>query len=197
MYLMWDILRTPCWRVCKDLCLEDKDELIWRIRNIRYIWRLTCVSWLPTLITSGSELGWNLGFELGFSVNMVLVAPVGSPLGYSISILLVLVIDNYSGTWESSLGVFFLHTLAGWVVGTGEGYLVLLSLLLLLGSPFYSPNPGADLSGTLLGSALGYWFGPDAFRYPCSCLCLMDFHKATCWHRWELPGNYPYFEKIW
>ena len=85
---------------------------------------------------------------------MVLLSPVGSPLGYSINILLVLVIDNYSGTWEGSLVKVLLVTLAVLVVVTGEGYLVLLLLVLLLGSPFYSPNPGADLHGTLLVSPL-------------------------------------------
>ena len=132
---MWDIFRIPRWRVCKDICLEDKDEMIWRMRIIRYIWILPCFSWLPSLIPYGSEREWALGFELGFSVDMVLVAPVGSPLGYSTDIFPGLVIDNYFGTGEVSLGVLSLVTLARWVVETVEGYLVILLLVLLLGSP--------------------------------------------------------------
>ena len=133
------------------------------------------------MITSGSELGWNLGFELVFSVDMVLVVPVGYPLGYSIDIILGFTIDNYIGTLKGSLVVVSLHTLSGSVVGIGEGYLVLLSLVLLLGSPFYSPNPGADLPGTHLGSLLVLCFGSDAVRYLSSCRRLMDIHKSTCW----------------
>ena len=40
------------------------------------------------MITSGSDLGWDLVFELGFSVDMMMVGPIGSPLGYSIIMLL-------------------------------------------------------------------------------------------------------------
>ena len=40
------------------------------------------------LRASRSELGWVLGFELGLSVGMVLVAHVVSPLGYSINMFL-------------------------------------------------------------------------------------------------------------
>ena len=39
------------------------------------------------------ELVWDLVFELEFLVNMVLVAPVGSPLEYSVIMLLHLALD--------------------------------------------------------------------------------------------------------
>ena len=133
------------------------------------------------MITSGSDILWNLGFELVFSGDMVLVAPIGSPLGYSINILLGLVIENSFDIWEGSLVVVLLVTLAGLVVVTGEGYFVLLLLVLLLGSPFYSPKHGADLPGTLLGSPLSFCLGYEAVRYLCSCPHLMDFHKASFW----------------
>ena len=55
--------------------------------------RLTCVSWLPRLRISGSDIGWDTVFELGFSVGVVLGAPVGSPLGYSINMFLGLSLD--------------------------------------------------------------------------------------------------------
>ena len=56
--------------------------MIRRMKIIRYIFRITCASWLPHLRISGSDIGWYLGSELGLSVGMVLLAPVGSPLGY-------------------------------------------------------------------------------------------------------------------
>ena len=131
--------------------------------------------------TSGFDIGWSLVFEIVFSVEMVLIAPVGYPLGYSINIFLGLVIDNYFGTWEGSLVVVSLGALAGLVVVTGEGYFFVLSLLLPREYPFYSPNPGAELPGTLMGYTLGLFFGYEAVVCLCSCLRLMDFHKATCW----------------
>ena len=70
------------------------------MKIIRYLCRLTYASWLPRLITSGSELGWDLGLELGLPVGMVLVAPVGYLLGSSINLLLGLALENYFGTWE-------------------------------------------------------------------------------------------------
>ena len=47
----------------------------------------------------GFDIGWALIFELGFSVDMMLIAPVGYPLGYSINIFLGLVLENSFGTW--------------------------------------------------------------------------------------------------
>ena len=131
--------------------------------------------------TSGSGLGWDLVFELGLSVGMVLVEPVGSTHGYSINMFLGLELCNYFGRWGGSLfGVSF-GTPAVLMIGTREGYLVGLSLGISLVSSLESPNPGADLPGTLLGTPLGLWFGSEAVRCLCFCLGLMDFHEATCW----------------
>ena len=66
--------------------------------------------------TSGSEIVWALGFELGSSVDMVLLAPVGSPLGYSINMLLGLALENYFGTWEVSLAGVLLGALDGLMI---------------------------------------------------------------------------------
>ena len=127
--------------------------MILRMKIIRYIFRITCASWLPLLIKPGSKLGWDLGFELGFSVDMVPVAPVGYPLGHYINTLLGLALDNYFGTWEGYLFVVSLGTLDGLMIGTGEVCLVGLSLVLLLGSPPDSQNPG--LTGIILEMSLG------------------------------------------
>ena len=92
---------------------------------------------------------------------MLLGEPVGSPLGYYINILLGFAICNYFGTREGYLVGFYLVILAGLMIGTGEGYLVGLSLGLPLGSPLDSKNHGADLSGMLLDTPLGFWFGSE------------------------------------
>ena len=73
------------------------------MKSIRYIFRLTCDSWLLCLRTSGSVLGWALVFELGFSVGMVLEDPVEYILGYLINMLLVLALDNYFVTRDRYL----------------------------------------------------------------------------------------------
>ena len=78
------------------------------MKSIRYLFRINCVSWIPHLRASGSELGWALGFELGLLVGMVLGAPVGYPLGYSIIMFLGLELGNYFGTWEEYLVGFHL-----------------------------------------------------------------------------------------
>ena len=65
------------------------------------------------------------------------------------------------------LVVVSLDKLAGLVVSTVEEYLVISSLVLLLGSLFYSPNPRAELPGTLLGFTLGLCLESEAVR----CLC--------------------------
>ena len=70
------------------------------MKSIRHIFIINCASWIPRLRNSGSELGWALGSEFGFSVDIVMGAPVGSPLGYSINTLLGLELCNYFGTWE-------------------------------------------------------------------------------------------------
>ena len=56
--------------------------------------------------TSGSEIDWDMGFELGFSVEMVMGSSVGSPFGYYINMLLGLALENYFRTWEGYLVVF-------------------------------------------------------------------------------------------
>ena len=71
-----------------DLCLEDISEMILRITMNRFLCRITCTSWIPRLRTSGSDIGWDMGFELILLVGMVRVAPIGSPLVYSITMLL-------------------------------------------------------------------------------------------------------------
>ena len=134
---------------------------------IRYLCKLNCASWLPHLRISGSELGWTLVFDLGLSVGMVLVAPVGSLLEYPINKLLGLENFNSFGTWEVYLVGFSLLPLAILVIGTVGGYLVGLSLVLPLGSPLESPNPGTDLPGTLLGVPLGLRFESETV----SCMC--------------------------
>ena len=131
----WDIIRLPRRRVCVDLCLEDKYEIIRRMKSIRYIFRLTCASWIPRLRTSGSKLGWDLGFEIGLTVGIVLGAPVGSPLRYYINMLLGLELLNSFGKSEGHLVGISLGPLSGSMIGTGEEYLVGLLLGLQLGSP--------------------------------------------------------------
>ena len=75
------------------------------MKSVRYIYRLTCASWLPLLRTSGFEIGWDLGFEPIFTVVIVMGALFISPLGYYINMLLGLEIDNYFCSWEiSSVG---------------------------------------------------------------------------------------------
>ena len=77
---MWYILVLPRWCIPVDLCLEYEDKMILRMGIIRYICRLNCASFLPRLRKSGSELGWDLDFKLGFSVGMVLGSRVEYPL---------------------------------------------------------------------------------------------------------------------
>ena len=57
--------------------------------------------------------------------------------------------------------------MAGLMIGNVEGSMIVLSLGLLLVYPLESPNPGSELSGTLLGAPLGLCFFSEAFR----CLC--------------------------
>ena len=51
--------------------------------------------------------------------------------------------------------------LSGFIIFTREVSLVGFSLVLSLGSPLESPNPGSDLSSTLLREPFGLWFGSD------------------------------------
>ena len=102
---------------------------------IRYRCKLNCASWLPHLRISGSELGWTLVFDLGLSVGMVLVAPVGSLLGYPINKLLGLENFNSFGTWEVYLVGFSFGQLYGLMILSEELYLFGLSLGILIVSP--------------------------------------------------------------
>ena len=56
------------------------------------------------------------GFELVFSVDMVLLSPVGSPLGYSINMLLDFALVNYFSTWEVYLVGVSLGALDGLMI---------------------------------------------------------------------------------
>ena len=60
-----------------------------------------------------------------------------------------------------------LGTLAGFIIGIGEGDLVGLSLRLPLVYPLDSPNTGAETPGTLLGTHIGLWFESEAVRFLC------------------------------
>ena len=108
-----------------------------------------------------SEIGWDLGFELGLPVVMVLVTPFWSPLGYPINLLLGLAIDNSFIPWGGYLVGVSLGTMNDLVVFTGEGFLVGLSLVLPLGSPLDSTNTGLTdiILGVSLGNPPGYLLG--------------------------------------
>ena len=98
--------------------------MILRIKSIIYICRLNCVSLLPHLRTSGSDIGWSLVFEFGFRVGMVMRAHLGYPIGYSINMLLGLEIGNYFGAWEASLVGVSLEIHYGLMIVNGEGSMV-------------------------------------------------------------------------
>ena len=68
--------------------------MILRMKISKYLVRLTCASWLSRLRTSGSEIGWYMGFKLEFTVGMVLGSPSGYPLGYSTNMFLGLSLEN-------------------------------------------------------------------------------------------------------
>ena len=92
------------------------------MKRIRYISRLTCASFLTRLRKSGSDTAWVMGFNLGFSVDTVMGAPIGSPLGYYINMLLGLELCNYFVTREGYLVGVSLGTIYGLMIVTGEGY---------------------------------------------------------------------------
>ena len=71
---MWDIIRLPRLCFCADLCPEDKNEMIFSINSIIFLCKISCDYWLTHLRPSGSEIVWSMGFELDFSVGMVLGA---------------------------------------------------------------------------------------------------------------------------
>ena len=127
--------------------------------------RTTCDSWAPHLRESDSVIVSDLGFKLGWSVFMVLVAPVWYPLEGSIGIFIGLVLSNSFGTWEESLVGVSLGTLIGLMIFTGKVYFVGLSLGLPLGLPLGYTNIEAVLSGTLLGATIGFWVLYEAVSY--------------------------------
>ena len=93
-----------------------------------------------------------MGFELRYSVDMVLGAPVGYSLGYSINMLLGLILYNYFGTWKGSLVVISFGPLDGLMIYTKEGSLVSLLLVLPRVSPFEFLNP--IITGIIIGMSL-------------------------------------------
>ena len=54
-------------RVHVNLCLEELDYILQRMKRIIYLFILTCASWIPCLKTSGIELGWDLTLSIQFS----------------------------------------------------------------------------------------------------------------------------------
>ena len=108
------------------------------------------------LRTSGSELVWDLGFELGSPVDMVLGVYVRSPLRYSINMLFGLEFFNCLCTSEESLVRFLLVPLSGLMISIIE----ILTGLPLVYSLEYT-NPGYYLPGMLLGAPLRLWFLSD------------------------------------
>ena len=79
--------------------------MIQSMDSIIFLFKITCDYWIPLLISSVSEIGWTLGFQIGLPVGMVLGAHFGSPLGYSMKMLLGFSIGNYFRTWEGYLVV--------------------------------------------------------------------------------------------
>ena len=71
-------------------------------------------------------------------------------------------------------------TLGGLIIGAGEGYLVRLSLIILLRNLLEYPHPGAVLPVTILGVSLGVWFGSGGVSYWCYFHHLMDYQESTC-----------------
>ena len=178
--LMWDILRLPCQIVCVTLFLEDKDKMIWRMKIIAFIFRITCASRISCLGASGYDLGWDLEFELVLEFDIVMGTPVGYPLEYSISILIGLALGTSFCTWEVYLFEVSLGKMGGFIIGNGEGCLFGLALILILGSPIESPNYGYVLPATLLGAPLVLWFGSESFSRWCSCRWILYFNEDTC-----------------
>ena len=81
---MWDILVIPHWRVIVDLCFENEYKMVGRVKSNRYLCTLVCASGFSVLRKAGSDIGWALGIEPGFSYGVVLGSLVRSPLGYYI-----------------------------------------------------------------------------------------------------------------
>ena len=116
--------------------------MIQRMKSIIYLCRLTCASCLPLLRTSGYEIVWALGFELGSSVDMVLLSLVGFLFVYYISMLLVLALVHSLCAWEVYLvGVFFVDVLF-------LGYIYALILVYT-----YALLSGPEILGSLYSSS--------------------------------------------
>ena len=98
--------------------------------------------------------------------------------------LLGLDIFNSFVTWEVYLVGVSLVPLDLLIIVTGEGYLVVLSLVIPLGYLLEYTNPGADLPSTLMGAPLRLWFGSEAVRCLCCFRRLMDFHEANLWGKY-------------
>ena len=111
------------------------------MNNIRYLCGINRESWIPCLRASGSNLVWALGFELGMSVGMEIISPVGYPLESSILALIILSLSNFFSTWEEYLVGSLPGVLGGFMIGTWEGSLVGWSLGLTRVYPPESPNP--------------------------------------------------------
>ena len=88
-------------------------------------------------------------------------------------------LGNSFGTWVGYLVGVSLVKMGGLLIGTGELFLVGLSMVFTLGYLLESPNPGSVLPGTLIETPIGFWFGSEAVRYWCSCRRLTDFRKYT------------------
>ena len=86
-----------------NLFCKEKNDMIQSMNSILIPHRITCVSWLPHLRSSGSEIFCDQGYKLGLSVGMVLREHVGSPLVESTAIFLGLEIFNCFSTWEGYL----------------------------------------------------------------------------------------------
>ena len=65
------------------------------------------------------------------------------------------------------------------MIGDGEKYLVVLSLVIPHAYSLGYPNHVSFLNGMLLGALLGLRFGYEVVRYCCSCCHLAHFLKAT------------------
>ena len=76
------------------------------------------------------------------------------------------------------------------MIGTVEGYLVGLSLVITLGYPLEFTNPVYYMPCTLMVVSPGLWFVSEAFQCWCSCRCLMDCRKATYWGRYFSISTY-------
>ena len=178
---MWDILRLPHRRIRVSLCLEDEDKMVWRVKSIRYLCRLTFAYLLPRLRTSVYELVWAMGFELNFSVYMETGSPIIYPLEYSINMFIGLALENSFGTWDVSLVGVSLGPIYGLMTVTEEVSLVWLSLGLALGSPFGYPNPGL----TVIIPVLSLWNNLESlleYIWNINCCCPWI---GTWWLLWS------------